>query len=150
MPLLPDEQKPHHRTARPSTTHTATRHSFSTQLYQLFGPFPLSAPKNCWTIVAVDYFTRYAETKAVPTASTREVADFIFHFTVLRHGAPQAVISDHETPFHSKVLAEVLQLPTAVHNITSAYHHHPKGLMERRNHTLATMLSMYVTESHTN
>uniref|UniRef100_A0A6G5A977 Putative tick transposon n=1 Tax=Rhipicephalus microplus TaxID=6941 RepID=A0A6G5A977_RHIMP len=43
----------------------------------LLGPFPLSSCGNKWIIVATDYLTRYAETKALPRGTASEVASFL-------------------------------------------------------------------------
>lgn len=114
------------------------------------GPFPRSATNNKWIIVAIDHLTRYAETKCVPAANAQEVAHFFLHSILLRHGAPQQIISDRGTPFVSKVLEDVLRLASTVHSVTTAYHPQTNGLTERLNLTLANMISMYVSEDHTN
>ncbi|KAM7306521.1 Transposon Tf2-6 polyprotein [Ixodes scapularis] len=43
----------------------------------LLGPFPTSTQGNRWIIVATDYLTRYAETKALPSGTAVEVAKFL-------------------------------------------------------------------------
>ncbi|GFW82078.1 retrovirus-related Pol polyprotein from transposon 297 [Trichonephila clavipes] len=55
----------------------------------LLGRFPKSAHGNKWIIVCTDYSTRYAITKALPTAEVDEIAKFLLEEIVLRHGAPQ-------------------------------------------------------------
>lgn len=114
------------------------------------GPFPLSTSGNKWIIVAIDHLTRYAETTSVPAANADEVANFFLHSILLRHGAPQFIISDRGAPFLSQVLEDVFRLSSTVHKVTSAYHPQTNGLTERLNHTLADMVSMYVADHHTN
>lgn len=94
--------------------------------------------------------TRYAETKSVPEATAREVANFFLTSILLRHGAPQSITSDRGTPFIAKLLNEVLRLVSTIHHVTSAYHPQANGLTERLNHTLANMMSMYIADNHTN
>ncbi|GFU39554.1 transposon Tf2-6 polyprotein [Trichonephila clavipes] len=55
----------------------------------LLGRFPKSAHGNKWIIVCTDYSTRYAITKALPTAEVDEIAKFLLEEIVLRHGAPR-------------------------------------------------------------
>ncbi|GFV01722.1 transposon Tf2-6 polyprotein [Trichonephila clavipes] len=43
----------------------------------LLGRFPKSAHGNKWIIVCTDYSTRYAITKALPTAEVDEIAKFL-------------------------------------------------------------------------
>lgn len=113
------------------------------------GPFPLSTSNNRWIIVVIDHLTRYAETKCVPSATGEEVAVFFLQTILLRHGAPQYIISDRGTPFVSKLLQEVLRLASTIHTVTTAYHPQTNGLTERLNHTLSDMISMYVTDNQT-
>ena len=114
----------------------------------LIGPFPLSKSGNRHTIVAVDYLTKWVITKAVPTADSKELVNFLVHRVVLQHGAPTFLISDRGkclTSSFSKQLYDVLQTN---HLTTTAYHPQCNGLVERFNHTFAEMLSMYVSSSH--
>ncbi|GFT46072.1 transposon Ty3-I Gag-Pol polyprotein [Trichonephila clavipes] len=58
----------------------------------LLGRFPKSAHGNKWIIVCTDYSTRYAITKALPTAEVDEIAKFLLEEIVL--GAPRVIITD--------------------------------------------------------
>ncbi|XP_072143827.1 retrovirus-related Pol polyprotein from transposon 412 isoform X2 [Dermacentor andersoni] len=60
----------------------------------LLGPFPTSITGNKWIVVATDYLTRFAETKALPKGSAAEVAKFFVENILLRHGAPEVLITD--------------------------------------------------------
>ncbi|UYV70240.1 hypothetical protein LAZ67_7002261 [Cordylochernes scorpioides] len=90
------------------------------------GPLPSTKNRKKWIIVLTDYYTRYAETKAVSEATVKEVSKFLVEDIFLRHGAPQYLISDR-----------ALNLPT-------------NGLTERLNRTLINMLSMYVNTDQKN
>lgn len=114
----------------------------------LLGPFPLSYSGNKWIIVATDYLTRYAETKALPRGTASEVAQFFMHHIVLRHGAPSFIITDRGTAFTAKLLDDIFKLSYTNHRKTTAYHPQTNGLTERLNKTLADMISMYVDVQH--
>lgn len=114
----------------------------------LLGPFPTSSAENKWIIVATDYLTRYAETKAVPRATAAEVAKFFVLNIVLRHGAPAVLITDRGAAFTADLIQEVVTLTHSNHRKTTAYHPQTNGLTERLNRTLADMLSMYVDVEH--
>jgi hypothetical protein len=114
------------------------------------GPFPLSSAGNRYIIVAVDYLSRFAETKAVPAADSRAVASFFLHRLVLRHGAPSVLLSDRGRPFIARFLSDFLQQCATLHKTTTAYHPQCNGLTERFHHKLSDMLSMYVNTCHDN
>ncbi|GFW09282.1 retrovirus-related Pol polyprotein from transposon 412 [Trichonephila clavipes] len=110
----------------------------------LLGRFPKSAHGNKWIIVCTDYSTRYAITKALPTAEVDEIAKFLLEEIVLRHGAPRVIITDRGAVFRSKLVSSLVDLCNIDHRFTTAYHPQTNGLTERFNKTLADMLSMYV------
>ncbi|GFU21149.1 hypothetical protein TNCV_5115491 [Trichonephila clavipes] len=110
----------------------------------LLGRFPKSAHGNKWIIVCTDYSTRYAITKALPTAEVDEIAKFLLEEIVLRHGAPRVIITDRGAVFRSRLVSSLVDLCNIDHRFTTAYHSQTNGLTERFNKTLADMLSMYV------
>ncbi|GFU97192.1 hypothetical protein TNCV_559861 [Trichonephila clavipes] len=71
----------------------------------LRGRFPKSAHGNKWIIVCTDYSTRYAITKALPTAEVDEIAKFLLEEIVLRHGAPRVIITDRGAVFRSRLVS---------------------------------------------
>lgn len=116
----------------------------------MLGPFPLSSSGNKWIITSIDYLTRYAETRATASGTAAEVASFLLENIILRHGAPQTLISDRGAAFLSETVQNVLRLSNTVHCTSTPYHPQTNGLTERLNRTLAEMMSMYVTADHKN
>ncbi|GFX58632.1 transposon Ty3-I Gag-Pol polyprotein [Trichonephila clavipes] len=116
----------------------------------LLGRFPKSAHGNKWIIVFTDYSTRYAITKASPTAEVDEIAKFLLEEIVLRHGAPRIIITDRGAVFRSRLVSSLVDLCNIDHRFTTAYHPQTNGLMVRFNKTLADMLSMYVDAEQKN
>ncbi|GFV67383.1 retrovirus-related Pol polyprotein from transposon 412 [Trichonephila clavipes] len=110
----------------------------------LLGRFPKSAHGNKWIIVCTDYSTRYAITKALPTAEVDEIAKFLLEEIVLRHGAPRVIITDRGAVFRSRLVSSLVDLCNIDHRFTTVYHPQTNGLTELFNKTLADMLSMYV------
>ncbi|GFU55456.1 hypothetical protein TNCV_2812721 [Trichonephila clavipes] len=76
----------------------------------LLGRFPKSAHGNKWIIVCTDYSTRYAITKALPTAEVDEIAKFLLEEIVLRHGAPRVIITDRGAVFRSRLVSSLVDL----------------------------------------
>ena len=114
----------------------------------LLGPFPPSTSGNRWIIVATDYLTQYAETKALPSGTAVEVAKFFVESILLRHGAPEVLITDRGSSFLAQLTQEILRLSHTSHRRTTAYHPQTNGLTERLNKTIAEMISMYVDVEH--
>lgn len=114
----------------------------------LLGPFPTSQSLNKWIVVATDYMTRYAETAALPRGTAQEVAKFFISQVVLRHGAPEVLITDRGTAFTAELMQGILHYSNTDHRRTTAYHPQTNGLTERLNKTIADMLSMYVDVEH--
>lgn len=98
--------------------------------------------------MAIDHNTRYAETKALPTATAPEVAMFLLDQILLRHGAPRELLTDRGRSFMSRVLSELLHSCCIVQKRTKAYHPQTNGLSERLNQILSNMLPMYISSDH--
>ncbi|UYV74164.1 hypothetical protein LAZ67_11002275 [Cordylochernes scorpioides] len=95
---------------------------------------------NKWIIVCTEYMTRFATTKAIPDAGAMEIAKFIVEEIILRHGAPQQIITDRGTNFMSQIIKEINNLSGISHLKTTAYHPQTNGLTERLNKTLTIMI----------
>ena len=114
----------------------------------LLGPFPLSKKGNRQIVVAIDYLTKWAEVKAMPSGTAIYVADFFVEQIFLRHGAPEQLITDRGKCFVAEIMQAVNKLLTTNHRTTSAFNPSCNGQVERLNHVLADMLSMYVSTDH--
>ena len=68
---------------------------------------PRSTGGHGYIIVAVDYFTKWAE--AMPTLSEdgHTAAQFIFNHVISRFGVPQAIVTDHGKHFHNHMMVEL-------------------------------------------
>ncbi|UYV80156.1 hypothetical protein LAZ67_18001842, partial [Cordylochernes scorpioides] len=114
------------------------------------GPLPSTKRRRKWIIVLADYYTKYAETKAVPEATVKEVSTFLIEHIFLRHGAPRFLISDRGSQFTSNLMKEVMKMCKVKHCFTTSYHPQTNGLTERLNRTLINMISMYVNMDQKN
>ncbi|UYV61766.1 hypothetical protein LAZ67_1006427, partial [Cordylochernes scorpioides] len=114
------------------------------------GPLPSTKRRRKWIIVLTDYYTKYAETKAVSEATVKEVSTFLIEHIILRHGAPKFLISDRGSQFTSNLMKEVMKMCKVKHCFTTSYHPQTNGLTERLNRTLINMISMYVNTDQKN
>ncbi|GKA02230.1 reverse transcriptase domain-containing protein [Tanacetum coccineum] len=61
------------------------------------GPFSEGPGKVKFLIVAIDYFTKWIEAKAVATITGNQVKKFVWDNIVCRFGLPREIISEHGT-----------------------------------------------------
>jgi Integrase zinc binding domain/Integrase core domain len=105
------------------------------------GPLPVTESGNKYIIVAMDYFTKWPEAKAVKTDNAKEVAIFIYEDIICRHGCPQKILSDRGTHFNNKMIEELMNKFEIKHRFSTSYHPKTNGLVERFNKTLCESLA---------
>jgi len=66
---------------------------------------------------------------------------------VARYGSPARLLTDRGTNFTATLVSETCRALGVDRSLTTAYHPQTDGMVERFNHTLASMISMY-TASH--
>src|SRR6266542_2174090 len=67
----------------------------------IVGPLTETLRGNKYIVVAIDYFTKYPEARALANANAKSVANFIYEDIICRHGCPRKIISDRETHFNN-------------------------------------------------
>ena len=65
----------------------------------ILGPFPQASGQRKFLLVAIDYFTKWIEAKALATITTRKVEAIIWRDIVCRFGVPRVIVTDHEKHF---------------------------------------------------
>nr|XP_023884720.1 uncharacterized protein K02A2.6-like [Quercus suber] len=68
----------------------------------ILGPFPWATGNRRFVIVAVDYFTKWAEAEALGNIRDTDVKKFVWKKIVTRFGVPESLISDNGLQFDSK------------------------------------------------
>ncbi|UYV60974.1 hypothetical protein LAZ67_1002957, partial [Cordylochernes scorpioides] len=125
----------------------AANYPFERVGIDFLGPLPSTKNRKKWMIVLTDYYTKYAETKAVIDATAREVAKFLTENVILKHGAPRYLISDRGSQFTSNLVKEITKICQIQHCLTTSYHPQTNGLTERLNRTLINMISMVTVQN---
>ena len=106
------------------------------------GPFPSS--HGCkYILVAVDYVSKWAEAKALPTNDARVVVTFL-RTLFSRFGLPKAIISDRGTHFANHLLEKVLTKYGVTHRFSTPYHPQTSGQVENTNRALKRILERTV------
>ena len=65
----------------------------------ILGPLPVGKGQCKFTIVGVDYFTKWAEAEPLATITEQKVRNFIWHSIIYRFGIPKALVSDNGKQF---------------------------------------------------
>ncbi|XP_065622758.1 uncharacterized protein LOC112030837 [Quercus suber] len=68
----------------------------------ILGPFPRATGNRRFVIVAVDYFTKWAEAEALANIRDTDVKKFVWKNIVTRFGVPESLISDNGLQFDSR------------------------------------------------
>src|SRR5436190_15029925 len=105
------------------------------------GPLPLTTKRNRYLVVAMDYFTKWPEAKAIPNAKAETVAQFIFEEIICRHGVPKEILSDRGTHFNNALIDELCRRYQTKYRLTSSYRPQTNGMVERFNRTIGESLA---------
>jgi hypothetical protein len=101
---------------------------------------PHSAGGHGYIIVAVDYFTKWAE--AMPTFDNtgKTAALFLFNHVITRFGVPQAIVTDHGSHFRNNMMSELTEKLGLRHDSSTPYYPQANGQVEAINKVLVTMI----------
>jgi hypothetical protein len=101
---------------------------------------PHSAGGHGYIIVAIDYFTKWAE--AMPTFDNtgRTVALFIFNHIIAHFGVLQAIVTDHGSYFRNFMMSELTEKLDLLHENSTLYHSQANGQVKAINKVVITML----------
>ena len=113
----------------------------------ILGPLPVSNDGNKYIMIVVDYFTKWAESYAIPNQEACTVADKLVQEFISRFGCPRQIHTDQGRNFESKLFKRMCEMLQIEKTHTTAFHPQSDGLVERFNRTLENMLSLYVADN---
>ena len=113
------------------------------------GPIkPKAQSTGCeYILVATDYFTKWAEAKALRNNTAAEVAKFLYENIMTRFGCPVELVSDQGTHFLNQVMEELTTKHMIIHKKSSTYHPQCNGQAESTNKILVKTLKKII-EGH--
>nr|GFC19991.1 reverse transcriptase domain-containing protein [Tanacetum cinerariifolium] len=125
----------------------------SIQIYEIFnvwgidfmGPFQ-SSRGNKYILVAVDYFSKWVEAKALPINVDRVVCKFLKSLFA-RFGTPRAIISDGGTHLCNDEFVKVVRKYEVTHRLCTAYHPQTSGQVEVSNRGLKRILERTIDQN---
>nr|GEY34360.1 reverse transcriptase domain-containing protein [Tanacetum cinerariifolium] len=109
------------------------------------GPFPKSY-KFEYNLVAIDYVSKWAEARALPTSDARVVVTFLKRL-FCRFGMPRALISDSGTHFWNKIMERTMKRYGINHRFSTSYHPLTSGQVENTNRALKRILKKTVKDN---
>nr|GEV65755.1 reverse transcriptase domain-containing protein [Tanacetum cinerariifolium] len=109
------------------------------------GPFP-SSKGNKYILIAVDYLSKWVETKALPTNDVRVVVKFLKSL-YSRFETPKAIISDRGTHFCNDQFSKVMLKYGVTHHLSTAYYPQTSRKVEVTNRGLKRILKRTVGEN---
>ncbi len=86
----------------------------------------------------------------MPNTEASTVAKILVNEVISRFGVPDRIHSDQGRQFESGLFSELCKLLQIDKTRTTPYHPQSDGMVERFNRTLASMLSMFVDDNHSN
>nr|XP_023920168.1 uncharacterized protein LOC112031683 [Quercus suber] len=72
----------------------------------IIGPFPRATGGRKFVLVAIDYFTKWAEAEALANIRDVEVKKFVWKNIITRFGVPNTIISDNGLQFDSRAFRD--------------------------------------------
>lgn len=112
----------------------------------VLGPFPTSKRGNKYVVIFSDYFTKWHEAFAVKNADVPTTARLFVEEILCCHSVPRKLLSDRGKSFLAKMVKDICKMVNTSKVNTTSYHTECDGLVQRFNHTLTTIISMYVSE----
>ena len=104
---------------------------------------PMSSRGNKYTLVVMDYFSKYVYVYPMPDQTARTVSECLMD-VVLRQGVPERLHSDQGRQFESHVFQELCARLGIEKTRTSPYRPQSDGMVERFNRTLKDMVAKYI------
>ncbi len=113
----------------------------------ILGPLPTTVRRHRYILVFSDYFTKFPICFPLKDIKAVTIANKLLFGVILEYGAPSRIVSDRGSQFMSEIFQEVCKAAESRHSPSTAFHPQTNGLVERFNHTLCVMLSMYVHDN---
>nr|GFB21339.1 reverse transcriptase domain-containing protein [Tanacetum cinerariifolium] len=114
------------------------------------GPFSEGPGKVKFLIVAMDYFTKRIEAKAVATVTGGQVKKFVWDNIVCRFGIPREIISDNGKQFADNPFKDRCDKLNITQHFASVKHPQSNGLVERANRSLGEGIKARLGEGNKN
>ena len=99
----------------------------------LIGPLPTAKSGIKYVIVAVDYFTKWAEAEPLATITSKKMISFVTKNIICRYGVPQKIITDNGTQFESEEFQDFCKRFKIQKSFSAVSHPQANGQVEAVN-----------------
>jgi ribonuclease HI len=106
----------------------------------IVGPMPTGKGNCRFLVVAVDYFTKWAEAEPLATITTEAIKIFLWKAIVCRFGISNALVTDNGTQFDCRPFQKWCSELKIRHFFSSVYHPQSNGQVEATIKTLVRIL----------
>ena len=111
---------------------------------------PTSTGRPGYIIVAMDYFTKWAEAMPTYAKDGKTSTLFLFNHVIARFGVPQSIASDHGSYFRNQMMVELSGKLGLRHEKSTPYYPQANGQVEAINKILKTMSRQMVGDHKSN
>ena len=91
-------------------------------------------------MVAIDYFTKWAEAEALTTITTLKIQSFVWKNIISRFGLPKVLITDNGKQFDCDLFRDFCEGHSIENHYSSHVHPQANGQVEVTNRTLLNAL----------
>ena len=113
----------------------------------LVGSLPISIGGAKYAIVAVDYFTKWAEAEPQATITTKKVINFVVRNIIYRFGVPRTIITDNGTQFESKEFKDFYHKYGIEMKFAAVAHPKANGQVEAVNKKIKSILKKHLEKA---
>ncbi|GJU34048.1 reverse transcriptase domain-containing protein [Tanacetum coccineum] len=114
------------------------------------GPFSEGPGKVKFLIVAMNYFTKWIETKAMTTITGNQVKKFVWDNIVCLFSLPGEIVSDNGKQFNDNPFKDWCEKLNITQRFASVKHPRSNGLVERANRSLGEGIKARLGEGNKN
>ena len=97
------------------------------------GPFPMASGQRKFLTVAIDYFTKWIEAKALAKITTKQVTQFFWETMIYRYGLPRILVTDNGLQFNNEEFRKYFDDNDIDLRFTSVAHPQANGQAEVAN-----------------
>ena len=106
----------------------------------IVGPLPQGKGQVKFLLVAIDYFTKWVEAKALATITKSKIQSFVWKNIICRFGIPLTIILDNGRQFDSQAFRDFCSRLGIKNQFSSPGHPQANGQTEVTNRTLLKII----------